>query len=107
MKRGLITLLLLPCAMQMRADEPTPPVRFGLRVNPMLNWFSTSEKNTLPSGPRFGYGFGLNIEFKLTNVAALLTGIGGDFESGRYQFRSDAPANYRPAYWLDDSQKLT
>jgi len=48
-----------------------------------------------------GFGFGLNLELKLTNVAYLLTGIGGDFEGGKYTLRNDPSASYSVVYWLD------
>jgi hypothetical protein len=76
-------------------------VRFGLRITPQPTWFSTEDKNNIPSGAKFGFGFGLNIEYKISDVASFATGIGGDFEGGHYRFRFDPANNYTPSYWLN------
>jgi hypothetical protein len=80
--------------------------RFGLRVTPQPTWFSTgSDKNNIPSGARFGFGFGLNLEYKLNDVASVLTGIGGDFEGGKYDFKynTDSLNGYEVRYWRNDN----
>lgn len=80
--------------------------RFGLRVTPQPTWLVSSDKNNVPSGARFGFGFGLNMEVKMSEIAALLTGIGADFEGGKYTFRRDAAANYEAIYWMNESNEL-
>ncbi len=80
--------------------------RFGLRVNPQPTWFFSNQKNNLPKGVRLGFGFGLNLEYKFSDVVSILTGIGGDFESGKYSFRNDYPNNYVVAYFKNESDEL-
>lgn len=84
--------------------------RFGLRVTPQPTWFASNEKSNVPSGAVFGVGFGLNIERRFSDVVSLLTGIGGDFEGGKYTFRSDQntnqKTNFEPKYWLDENDEL-
>ncbi|MCC6370453.1 MAG: outer membrane beta-barrel protein [Bacteroidia bacterium] len=76
--------------------------RFGLRITPQPTWFSTSDKNITAKGTKFGFGFGLNMEFKFSKVACLLTGIGGDFEGGKYTYKN-TPGTYQVYYELDET----
>ncbi|MBA3664864.1 MAG: outer membrane beta-barrel protein [Bacteroidetes bacterium] len=77
--------------------------RFGLRITPQPTWFTSSDNNNKPYGARFGFGFGLNMEFRLSNIVAFLTGVGGDFEGGKYQFRQDPANNYAVRYWQNNA----
>jgi hypothetical protein len=86
-------------------DASTPSVRFGLRVTPQPMWF-VGDKNNIPAGSKFGIGFGLNMEFRITDVAWFLTGIGGDFEGGKYSFKNDKGSNYQPMYVLDENNEF-
>jgi len=81
-------------------------VRFGLRINPQPSWYSSSDKNNLSDGAVFGYGFGLNIEYRFSNVVSLLTGIGGDFEGGKIKFRNDANNSYQVCYFKDEADNF-
>lgn len=83
------------------ADNPGK-VRFGLRFNPQPSWFGSNDKNTTPSGAIFGYGFGLNIEYRLSEVASLLTGLGGDFEGGKIKYRLDPVNNFQVCYFKNE-----
>jgi hypothetical protein len=80
--------------------------RFGLRVTPQPTWFLSSDKNNVPSGAKFGFGFGLNMEFRFSEIAGLLTGIGADFEGAKYKFRNDPGSNYEAVYWMNESSEL-
>jgi hypothetical protein len=80
--------------------------RFGLRVTPQPTWYTSGDKNNVPSGAKFGLGFGLNIERRFSEVAGLLTGIGGDFEGGKYTFRNDPATNYEAIYWMDQQNEF-
>jgi len=95
-------------------NVPTPDVdkkeaefdkkfRFGLRITPQPTWFSSTDKNIAPYGANFGFGFGLNLEFRLSGIVALQTGIGGDFEGGKYTYRNDPTNKYSVRYWQDNS----
>ncbi len=107
MKKLLYTATaLLFAAAGLRAQDSSgtdnSKVRFGLRITPQPTWFVSGDKNNTPSGAIFGFGFGLNIEFRITSTAAFLTGIGGDFEGGNYTVKYD-PGNYEVRYWLNGS----
>src|SRR5690606_25473392 len=74
------------------------------RVAAQPSWFASEDKNNIPDGAVFGLGFGLNVERKFSNVACLLTGIGGDFEGGKYTFKNDPAENYIVRYSRDADQ---
>jgi hypothetical protein len=115
MKKFLFTLstsLLLASSLLSQTPAPTQTsnfdkkFRFGLRITPQPTWLSSADKNNVPSGAKFGFGFGLNMEFKFSEIAALQTGIGGDFEGGKYTFRNDPGSNYQVMYFLDASNNM-
>lgn len=106
MKKLLFTLAastLLISSLSAQDVKAPGKVRFGLRVTPQPTWFTSGDKNATPNGAKFGFGFGLNLEFRLSDVASFLTGIGGDFEGGKYTFRNDPSNNYQVTYLLDES----
>jgi len=86
------------------ATEVDKKWRFGLRVAAQPSWLASDDKNNIPDGAVFGLGFGLNVERKFSNVACLLTGIGGDFEGGKYTFKNDPVENYVVRYSRDADQ---
>lgn len=111
MKKQFLTLALFLTAKslihgQTAATTDDSDFRFGLRVTPQTTWFTSStDKNISNSQIRLGFGFGLNMEYRLTRVAALLTGIGGDFESGKYKYRNE-PGAYAVYYELNESSEF-
>lgn len=114
MKKYLCTVLLLSSMSGfVLAQEPASEkkdfdkkFRFGLRVAGQPTWFTTNENNNKPYGAFFGTGFGLNMEFRFSDIIALSTGIGGDFEGGKMTFRQDAKENYSVTYWMDETNNF-
>ncbi|MCW3077785.1 MAG: hypothetical protein JWO32_2394, partial [Bacteroidetes bacterium] len=53
-------------------------------------------------GSHFGFGFGLNMEFRLSSIIAFQTGIGGDFEGGNYQFKNEL-GKYEATYFQNST----
>lgn len=100
----MIYLLPLVSMSYLMNAQTDAKVRFGLRVTPQPTWYSSGDKNNSPSGAKLGFGFGLNMEYRFSDVISLLTGVGGDFESGKYQFRHDA--NYNAMYFLDQANLM-
>ncbi|MDI9340246.1 MAG: outer membrane beta-barrel protein [Sediminibacterium sp.] len=88
--------------------------RFGLRIAPQPTWFKSGNGNTAKLKGGFGFGFGLVIERKLSDLIRISTGIGGDFESGSVSYRNDGydpnnPStnnNFAVAYVIDNSGEL-
>ena len=92
-----------PSSKESKESEFDKSFRFGLRVTPQPTWFASNDKNNLPYGANFGLGFGLNIEYKFSEIAAFQFGIGGDFEGGKYTFKYDPQDSYMVQYWQDKS----
>lgn len=95
---GMITLKLFS---QSNGTDFDKKWRFGLRVNPQGCWLVSEDKNNIAKGWKTGIGFGLNVEYRFSQVAGILSGIGGDFEGGTYQFKYDPANNYVVSYWRD------
>jgi hypothetical protein len=111
MKKLLYLCLLAASAFVASAQEPAPSSdfdsknRFGLRISPQPTWFVSGDKNNLPAGSVLGFGFGLNLELRFSKIAGLVTGIGGDFEGGRYTVKNE-PGAYEVMYWTDEAGEL-
>ncbi|MBK9283421.1 MAG: outer membrane beta-barrel protein [Sphingobacteriaceae bacterium] len=80
--------------------------RFGLRVAAQPCWFTSNENNNKPYGAMFGTGFGLNMEFRFSDIVALSTGIGADFEGGKLTYRQESSDNYAVSYWMDNTKNM-
>lgn len=64
-------------------------VRFGLKVTPTPTWMRSNDTKLVESsGMKFGFGFGLQIEFRINSTAAFVTGIGGDFLGGKQIYKN-------------------
>ncbi len=63
-------------------------LRFGLRVAASPGWFSSDDNFTTKAKTNFGYGFGLNMEFRLSDIIHFQTGVGGDFERGTVKYNN-------------------
>jgi len=63
--------------------------RFGLRIAPTPTWLRSDYKNVEKSGARFGFGFGLQTEFRINSTASFVTGIGGDFLGGKQSYKNN------------------
>ncbi len=63
-------------------------VRFGLRVTPTPTWLRSNDTKIVDNGgAKFGFGFGLQAEFKINSTASFVTGIGGDFLGGKQTYK--------------------
>lgn len=70
-------------------DGDDRKVRFGLKVTPTPTWMRSNDTKLVEnSGMKFGFGFGLQIEFKINSTAAFVTGIGGDFLGGKQIYKN-------------------
>lgn len=74
-------------------DAASKNVRFGLFVEPSLNWYKSNEKIIEKNGisPKFGGGLGL--EFRLTNVAVFATGLYISTDGGKVKYKNDISGN--------------
>ncbi|MBL7895222.1 MAG: outer membrane beta-barrel protein [Bacteroidia bacterium] len=70
-------------------DDADKKFRFGLKVTPTPTWLRSQDKKVVEStGIKFGFGFGLQLEFRLNSTAHFVTGIGGDFLGGKQTFKN-------------------
>jgi hypothetical protein len=96
-------------SIQAQEDDTKKKFRAGLKFSMQPSWFKSSDVNTTKLKTGFGYGFGLNLDFRLSDVIYFSTGIGGDFESGKVKYRNDGfdpifnSDEYAVAYMQDNS----
>lgn len=110
MKKNVITTLSVILLLSQGISQTTAidkKWRFGLRVTPQSVWLLSPDKNNVPSGRNLSTGFGLNVEYRFSNVAAILWGVGGDLEGGRYDFKNDPAGNYVVKYQRDADEFVT
>lgn len=70
-------------------DAADKNVRFGLRVSPTPTWLRSNYTNLMDNGgTKFGFGFGLQLEFRINSTASFVTGIGGDFLGGTQTYKT-------------------
>jgi len=114
MKKLLYTFIAISFAGSVLAqDAPaSKSVRFGVFVRGTPTWYGMSNNNNYSKGGAiFGAGFGLNMEFRITDVVSFQTGIGGDFDGGKIKYNYTVgnfnPANdYATGYILDKTPSL-
>jgi len=70
-------------------SETSKKFRAGLKFSAEPGWFTSGNTNTIKDKAGFGYGFGLVLDFRLSDVIYLSTGIGGDFENASVKYRND------------------
>lgn len=113
MKKLVYTFVAISFASSiMLAQDAQKSVRFGIfgRIDP--TWYNmTTNANYAKGGAIFGTGFGLNLEFRISDVVSFQTGIGGDFDGGKikyaYSVGNANPANdVYTAYILDKTPAM-
>ncbi|MHB8258678.1 MAG: outer membrane beta-barrel protein [Bacteroidia bacterium] len=88
MKKLVYTFIAISFATSvMLAQDAQKGVRFGVfgRLDPA--WYNmTTNANYSKGGAVLGTGFGLNLEFRISDVVSFQTGIGGDFDGGKIKY---------------------
>lgn len=70
-------------------DEADKKFRFGLRISPTPTWLRSADPKLMGgAGAKFGFGFGLQTEFRINSTASFVTGIGGDFLGGKQSYKN-------------------
>ena len=99
MKKSLIILSsLFLVSMSSKAQTTTPTetpkqenfdkkFRFGIRATPQVAWLSSDNDNAKGAGSTMSFGFGLILDFKLSDIIHFSTGIGGDFDGGKLEYK--------------------
>ena len=85
----IVSSTLLLANMVIAQDDADKKFRFGLRISPTPTWLrSTESKLVEKGGAKFGFGFGLQAEFRINSTASFVTGIGGDFLGGKQNYKN-------------------
>ena len=83
----VIAALLITTAVVAGEGDDEKKFRFGLKVTPTPAWLRSTDKKVVDkNGIKFG--FGLQTEFRITNTAHFVTGIGGDFLGGKQIYKN-------------------
>lgn len=116
MKKLLYTFIAISFATTAVLAQDSVPesksVRFGVVVRGTPSWYNMQTNSHYSKGGAvLGMGFGLNLEFKITEVVSFQTGIGGDFDGGKinyaYNINTVNPDNsLYTAYVLDKTPEL-
>ena len=89
-------------------DAASKNVRFGLVIEPSLNWYKSGEKIIEKNGVSPKFGGGLGIEFRLTNVAVIATGLHINMDGGKVKYRNDVsgvPSTSFVGYYYDNENE--
>jgi hypothetical protein len=79
-------------------DAASKHVRFGLMVDPSVNWLKSGEKIVEKNGSALKFGGGLGLEFRLTNVAVFATGLMINTGGGKVKYKNDVSGNASTSY---------
>lgn len=61
--------------------------RFGLKITPQTVWLKSNNTISSGSGISTGFGFGMMMDIKLSDIIRFSTGIGGEFDGGWVKYR--------------------
>jgi hypothetical protein len=114
MKKLLYTFIAISfTSAALLAQDDSKSVRFGVFGRGTPTWYGmTTNNNYSKGGAIFGAGFGLNLEFRITDVVSFQTGVGGDFDGGKINYAYTLGGGYNPAnyyftgYGLDKTPAL-
>jgi hypothetical protein len=76
-------------------DATVKNMRFGMMIDPQLDWErSGNTKLYTHDGINGKFGFGLTLEFKITDVVHFQTGLGGTFSGGGVNYTASDTVGY-------------
>lgn len=90
-------------------DAASKHVRFGLMVTPSVDWYKSGQKLTEKNGVGAKFGGGLAVEFRLTNVAVLATGLQVNMGGGKIKYNnnvSGAPSSNYVTYYYNNEDDV-
>jgi hypothetical protein len=74
--------------------------RFGLKAMPSVNWYKPDDKKKFESaGAKIGFAWGMQMEFRLSSIICLATGLQVDYDRGNLNFLDTA------AYYYDTKEQ--
>jgi hypothetical protein len=94
MKKILILVFLMVAgrfAFAQDGDAELKNFRFGLKGTPSFSWYKPDDKKKFENGGLlFKFGWGLAMEFRLSKIASLATGLQVDYDGGSLRFKDTA-----------------
>lgn len=94
MKKALILLFALTLGAGSafaQDDNNLKNFRFGLVAAPSISWYKPEEVRKFKNaGAKAGFGFGLQMEFRMNKVVSLVTGLNVNYDRGYIHFNDTA-----------------
>ncbi len=82
-RKLLVLAVVLSITANIFGQTDQKSVRFGMLITPQIDWLrSGNTKEYAHDGVNGKFGFGLSLEFRVTDVVHFMTGIGGTFAGG-------------------------
>ncbi len=89
------------------AQDDSKGFRFGLRLDPSLNWYKVdNEKKFESAGSGLGFGWGLHTEIKLSENASWTNGIGLFYDKGNINYKLSSTTGDSVYYLLNGDDEL-
>lgn len=89
------------------AQDSDKSFRFGLRLDPSINWYKVdNDKKFESGGTGIGFGWGGHFEIKLGDNASWANGIGLFYDKGKINYALDASTGDSVYYLLNGSDEL-
>jgi hypothetical protein len=89
------------------AQDEGKSFRFGLRLDPSVNWFKVdNEKKFESDGASVGFGWGLHTEIKLSENASWTNGIGLFYDKGNVNYGLTSTTGDSVYYLLNGDDEL-
>ncbi len=103
----LVALIMATNFASAQSDAASKNVRFGLNVSPNIAWYSSGEKFTSSNGVGVKFGGGISVEFRLTNVASLATGLQINMDGGYVRYNNNMNSSFLTYYYNLQTDKIT
>lgn len=89
------------------AQDEGKSFRFGLRIDPSVNWFKVdNDKKFESTGSSLGFGWGLHTEIKLSDNASWTNAVGLFYDKGNIDYRLTSTTGDSVYYLLNGDDEL-
>ncbi len=109
-KIALLAICLFSLSL-VKAQDEEKSFRFGLRIDPSMNWYKVdNEKKFESAGSSVGFGWGLHTEIKLSENASWTNAIGLFYDKGNINYKVSSSTGDSVYYMLngdDEQQEFT
>jgi hypothetical protein len=84
--RKLILILIIGLFLPVFTKAQDQKFHFGFKITPSMAWIKPDQKNIEREGYRLGFTYGAQLEFRLSDNYALVTGAQVSYRSGKLSF---------------------